>query len=252
MCGSLPFRSAVVVSLRSLSVCHGPWWLVTAFFPSLSLFLPVPIFSWLHLLLRQGPWVCYLALPMVVRTLTVGPGLPLLPGYPSPSIRLWVYWFQWLLFSTRVPYLRNGVTPAGSRFVCPRLKQRFSVPVWVRYTGRFLVGPHASICGVSARPVPQGVLSGGPRCVSELRLSLAPSSVLPCPMLGFRVASMTLAAGLGLSWVPCPTSAGWGFCTSVGGLTCALQPLAPSYRVVLTVAEGRGRFLVLSIVLPWP
>ena len=33
-----------------------------------------------------------------------------------------------------------------------------------------------------------------------------------------------------------------GFCTSVGGSTCALQPLAPSYQVVLTVAEGRGRF----------
>ena len=30
-------------------------------------------------------------------------------------------------------------------------------------------------------------------------------------MLGFRVASATLAAGLGLSWVPCPSSAGWGF-----------------------------------------
>ena len=74
-----------------------------------------------------------------------------------------------------------------------------------------MVGPHTSVCGISARPVPQGVLPGGPRGVRELRLSLAPSSVLPCPMLGFRVASTTLAAGLGLSWVPCPTSAGWGF-----------------------------------------
>ena len=135
----------------------------------------------------------------------------MLPGYPSPSIRLWVYWFQWLLFSTVVPYLRDGVTPAGSRFVCPRSKRRFSVPVWVRYTGQFMVGPHTSVCGISAHPVPQGVLPGGPRCVRELWLSLAPSSVLPCPMLGFRVASTTLAAGLGLSWVPCPTSAGWGF-----------------------------------------
>ena len=135
----------------------------------------------------------------------------MLPGYPSPSIRLWVYWFQWLLFSTMVPYLRDGVTPAGSMFVCPRSKRRFSVPVWVRYTGQFMVGPPTSVCGISAPPVPQGVLPGGPRCVRELRLSLAPSSVLPCPMLGFRVASTTLAAGLGLSWVPCPTSAGWGF-----------------------------------------
>ena len=44
-----------------------------------------------------------------------GLGFPMLPDYPSPSIRLWVYWFQWLLFSARVPYLRDGVTPAGSR-----------------------------------------------------------------------------------------------------------------------------------------
>ena len=135
----------------------------------------------------------------------------MLPDYPSPSIRVWVYWFQWLLFSTRVPYLRDGVTPAVSRFVCPRSKRRFSVPVWVRSTGQFMVGPHASVCGISARPVPLGVLPNGPRCVRELRLSLAPSGVLPCPMLGFRVASATLAAGLGLSWVPCPSSAGWGF-----------------------------------------
>ena len=135
----------------------------------------------------------------------------MLPGYPSPSIRLWIYCFQWLLFSTRVPYLRDEVTPAGLRFVCPRSRRRFSVPVWVRYTGQFMAGPHTSVCGVSACPVPQGVLPGGPRGVCELRLSLAPSSVLPCPMLGFRVASTTLAAGLGLSLVPCPASAGWGF-----------------------------------------
>ena len=135
----------------------------------------------------------------------------MLPDYPSPSIRLWVYWFQWLLFSTRVPYLCDGVTPAGSRFVCPRSKRKLSVPVWVRSTGQFMVGLHASVCSVSVRPVPEGVLPDGPRCVRELRLSLAPSSVLPCPMLGFRVASVTLAEGLGLSWVPCPSSPGWGF-----------------------------------------
>ena len=221
-------------------------------FPSLSLFLPVPIFSWLHLLLRQGPWVCYLALPMVVGTLAVGPGV----SYAS--------WLSFVLhqalgllvpvatLSTRVPYLRDGVTPAGSRIVCPRSERRFSVPVWVRYTGQFMVGPHASVCGVSASPVPQGVLPGGPRCVRELRLSLAPSSVLHCPMLGFSVASTTLAAGLGLSWVPCPTFCRLGFCTSVSGSACALQPLAPSYQVVLAEAAGLGWFLVLSIVLPWP
>ena len=140
-----------------------------------------------------------------------GLGFPMLPDYPSPSIRLWVYWFQWLLFSTRVPYLRDGVTPVGSRFVCPRSKRMCSVPVWVRSTGQFLVGPQASVCGVSVRPVLPGVLPDGPPRVRELRLSLAPSSVLPCPLLGFRVASAALAAGLGLSWAPCPSSASWGF-----------------------------------------
>ena len=107
------------------------------------------------------------------------------------------------------------------------------------------------LSAASLRPVPQGALPGGPRCVRELRLSLAPSSVLHCPMLGFSVASTTLAAGLGLSWVPCPTFCRLGFCTSVGGSACTLQPLAPSYRVVLTEAAGLGRFLVFSIVLPW-
>ena len=67
-----------------------------------------------------------------------------------------------LFISSRVPYLRDGVTPAGSRIVCPRSERRFSVPVWVRYTGQFMVGPHASVCGVSVRPVLQGVLPGGP------------------------------------------------------------------------------------------
>ena len=158
----------------------------------------------------------------------------MLPDYPSPSIRLWVYWFQWLLFSTGVPCLRDGVTPAGSRFVCPRLKRRFSVPVWVRSTGQFMVGPHASVCGVSARPVPPGVLPDGPRCVRELRLSLAPSSVLPCPMLGFRVASATLAAGLGLSWVPCPSSAGWSFVPRL----VAWRPLTGWSSLKLRVVGG--------------
>ena len=146
----------------------------------------------------------------------------MLPSCPSPSIRLWAYWFQWLLFSIRVPYLRDGVTPAGSRIVCPRSERRFSVPVWVRYAGQFMVGPHTS-----ARPVPQGVLPGGPRCVHELRLSLAPSSVLHCPMLGLSVASTTLAMGLGLSLVPCPTLCRLGFVPRSVAQLCALFPGGP-------------------------
>ena len=37
-----------------------------------------------------------------------GLGFPMLPDCPSPSIRLWVYWFQWLLFSTWVPTFAMG------------------------------------------------------------------------------------------------------------------------------------------------
>ena len=75
MGGGFPFRNGVVVSLCPLSVCHGSLWLVTALFPSLLLYLPVPIFSWLLLLLRLVPLVCCLAFPMVVGTLAVGPGV---------------------------------------------------------------------------------------------------------------------------------------------------------------------------------
>ena len=182
--------------------------------------------------------------------LLLGLGFLMLPACPSPSIGLLVYWLQWLLFSTWVPYLRDGVTPAGSRIVCPRSEQRFSLPIWVRYTGQFLVGPHTSVCSVSACPVPQGVLPSGPRCVHALRLSLALSSVLHCPMLGYSVASPTLAKGLGLSLVPYPTFCRLGLVPRSVAQLCALQPMVPSFQVVLTEAAGLGRFLVLSIVLP--
>ena len=216
MCGSLPFRCGVV-SLRPLSVCHGSSWLVTALFPSLSLYLPVPIF-WFHLLLSQGPWVCYLAYLWLYAHLLLGLGFHMLPSCPSPSIRLWDYWFQWLLFSTRVPYLRDGVTPAGSRIVSPRSERRFSVPVWVRSTGQFMVGPYTSVCGVSARPVPQGVLPGGPRCVL---------SSLQCSSLSHVRSQCCLhdpCYGSGVVFGTLPYFLPAGVCASVGG--SALRPAA--------------------------
>ena len=78
-------------------------------------------------------------------------------------------------------------------------------------------------------PCPSGCVAGWSYCVRELRLYIAPSSVLHCPMLGFSVASTTLAAGLGLAWVPCPTFCRRGFCTSVGGLAGALLPGGPHW-----------------------
>ena len=173
----------------------------------------------------------------------------MLPARPSPSFGLLVYWFLWLLFSTGVPYLRDGVTPAGSRIGCPRSERRFSLSIWVRYTGQFLAGPPASL-RVSARLVPQGVLPGGPRCVLHLRLSLALSRVLHCPLLGFSVACSTLARGLGLSFVPYPLFCRLGLVPRSVAQLCALQLLVPSFRVYLSEAADFGGFLVLSIVLP--
>ena len=103
---------------------------------------------------------------------------------------------------------------------------------------------------VSARPVPQGVLPGGPRCVHELRLSLALSSVLYCPLLGFSITSPALDRGLGLSLVPYPLFCRLGLVPRSVAQLCALQPLVPSFRVCLSEAAGFGGFLVLSIVLP--
>ena len=173
----------------------------------------------------------------------------MLPACPSPSFGLLVYWFQWLLFSSRVPYLRDGVTPAGSRIVYPRSERRFnphlgqvhwSVPGWTSH-----------LClRVFARPVPQDVLPCGPRCVHELRLSLALSSVLDCLLLGFSVTSPALDRGLGLSLVPYPHFCRLGLVPRSVAQLCALQLLVPSFRVVLSEAAGFGRFLVLSIVLP--
>ena len=68
-----------------------------------------------------------------------------------------------------------------------------------------MVGPHASVCGVSARPVLQGVLPGGPRCVRELRLSLA----VPC--WGSVLPPQPLLRVWGCLGYPALLSAGWGF-----------------------------------------
>ena len=80
---------------------------------------------------------------------------------------------------------------------------------------------------VSACPVPPGVLPSGPRCVQALRLSLALSSVLHCPLLGFSVTSPALARGLGLSLVPYPHFCRLGLVPRSVAQLCALQPLCP-------------------------
>ena len=86
-----------------------------------------------------------------------------------------------------------------------------------------MAGPHASVCGVSACPVLPGVLLG-PRCVRELRLSLAPSSVLPCPCCGSVLPPRPLLRVWGCLGYPALLSASWGF------VPRSVAPLAPCSR----------------------
>ena len=150
---------------------------------------------------------------------SAGPGDSWAFACPSPSSLLWFCKFWWVLFSPMVHTLRNGVTPAGSRLVCPRSERRFSVcslSLWAvsscchypsgcsHLTGQVLVWrahrwsgvlhpfslclgfkplSEASLRALSYRWVFLVVLAEA----ESLWLSLALSSVLPCPMLWLRV-----------------------------------------------------------------
>ena len=194
--------------------------------------------------------MCCLTSLWLCAHLLLGRGFLMLPACPSPSFGLWVYWFNWLLFSNGVPYLRDGVTPAGSWTACPRSERRFNISIWVRYAGQFLAGHPASVLRVSARPVTQGMLPDGPHCVLPIRLTLALSRVLHGPLLGLSVASPTLARGLGLSFVPYPLFCWLGLVPRSVAQLCALQPLVPSFQVYLSEAVGFGGFLGSLLCAP--
>ena len=72
------------------------------------------------------------------------------------------------------------------------------------------------------------------------------------PCFGYMFASTTLALGLGLSLAPYPGSYRMGLEPLWEAPFCALQPLAPSFLVVLAEAACLRRLLDRSIVLPWP
>ena len=102
---------------------------------------------------------------------------------------------------------------------------RWSVPGW----------PSRLCLRVSARPVTQGVLPGGPHCVLTIRLTLALSRVLHSPLFGLSVASLTLASGLGWSFVPYPLFCRLGLVPRSVAQLCALQPLVPSFWAYLSL-----------------
>ena len=200
MGGSLPFRSGVVVSLRPLSVCLGSMWLVPAFFPSLSLSFPV------------------------CAHFQLGWNFLLLPDWPSPYFRLLVCWFLWLLFSTRVTYLRDGVTPAGSWTACPRSERRLVSP----FGSGTLVGSWLDFPSLSAgicAPCHSG-------CVAWW------SSMCPyrwVTLSSLQGSSQSLVRGLGWSFVPYPLFCRLGLVPRSVAQLCALLPLVPSFRVYLSL-----------------
>ena len=136
---------------------------------------------------------------------------------PSLSSLLWFCKLLWVLFSHMVHNLRDGATLAGSWLVCPRSERRFnmfslsllgcffvlSLPlgIWSPYgsgVGRFplLHDRRLSWCfslWMGFEPLSEALL--GDRSLLEvvlaedesLRMSLALSSVLPCPMLWLHV-----------------------------------------------------------------
>ena len=94
-------------------------------FPGLSLFFASGLSSpglldCLALCLRYADllylWLCTHSL--------LAQGIRELFACPSPSSLLWFCEFRWVLFSPMIHTLRDGVTPAGSRLVCPRSERR--------------------------------------------------------------------------------------------------------------------------------
>ena len=118
---SHPYWGRVVVFIRTLSVCRNFWWLVATLFPGWSLFFASGLSSpgllgCLALCLRSADWLCLWLCPHGL----LDQGICGLFACPSPSSLLWFCEFWCVLLSPMVHTLRDGVTPAGSRLVCPQ------------------------------------------------------------------------------------------------------------------------------------
>ena len=189
-------------------------------FPGLSLFFASGLSSrgllcCLAMCLRYAdllyPWLCAHSM--------LDQGVRGLLACPSPSSLLWFCKFRWVLFSPMVHTLRVGVTPAGSRLVCPRSERRFSVfsfplgclfvlslplrikspygsGVLVLRDRRWSLVLHPFSLWLGFKPLSEASLRALSLQVcflvvlaeaESLRLSLALSSVLPCPMIWLHV-----------------------------------------------------------------
>ena len=119
----------------------------------------------------------------------------------------------------------------GTKVSCPHLDQvHWSVPGWIS---------HLCLRRLCA-PCPSGCVARWSSLCPGASLVLSSLQCSSLSQLGLRIASTTLAPGLGLSLVPYPSSCQLGSVPRSVAPLCALQPLAPSFRVVLTEAAGLG------------
>ena len=106
----------------------------------------------------------------------------------------------------------------------------WSVPGWT-----------SSLCA----PCPSGCVAGWSSICPWASVVLSSLRCSSLSLVGVTGCLRGPCCGLGLSWVPCPSSASLRFVPRL------VARLAPSYRRVLPGAAGHKGFLVLSLVLPW-
>ena len=114
------FWGRVVVFVRPPSVCRNFLWLVAALLPGLSLSFASGLSSpglicCLAMSLRYAGLLCL----WLCAHSFLDHGFRGLLACPSLSSLLWLCKLLWVLFSHMVHNLRDGVTPVGSRLVCP-------------------------------------------------------------------------------------------------------------------------------------
>ena len=152
-------------------------------------------------------------------------------------------------------------------FLCVVTALRDIVTIWVRCVGRFplmrdqrlSLVPHpfsfwmgfdplseASLSALSLQGSLLGVLTGG----QESSVVFDSPVFFPVPCCSYMAASMTLAPGLRLSWVPYPSSFRMGLEPLSEASLSALQLPARSFLLVLAEAANLWEFLDLFFVLP--
>ena len=125
--------------------------------------------------------------------------------------------------------VEDRLSSIGTKVSCPYLDQvHWLVSGWTSH----LCLRHLCV------PCPSGCVARWSSLCPGASVVLSSLQCSSLSQLGLRIASTTLAPGLGLSLVPYPSSCRLGFVPRSVAPLCALLPLAPSFRVVFTEAAG--------------